>query len=137
MTPHYDEALWRVYRTALSVDFSGATSARGCLMIGTAVTEAVSDAELRGALADGFRRFDEAFEDRFRVAQQKGELASGAHPAILGKLASAVLYFLAIRSRAGEPRAALEATARAAVAFLCEAARLWGRQKRADRTRSH
>jgi TetR/AcrR family transcriptional regulator, copper-responsive repressor len=130
-----EEALRRVYQTALSVYFSGETSARGCFMIGTAVTEAVSDSELRRSLADGFRRFDEAFEDRFRFARQQGELASGADPAILAKLASAVLYFLAIRSRAGETRAALEAIAESAVAFLCEAAGPRGRRKRADRTR--
>ena len=41
----------------------------------------------------------------------------------IGELASEVLHFLAIRSRAGESRAALEATAEAALAFLCEAAR--------------
>ena len=118
-----DKALRGVYQTALSVYFSGETSARGCFMIGTAVTEAVSDPELRSALADGFRSFDKAFEDRIRFAQRQGEVASEADPAILAKLASAVLYFLAIRSRAGETRSALEATAEGAVAFICAAAK--------------
>jgi TetR/AcrR family transcriptional regulator, copper-responsive repressor len=130
-----DEALRRVYRTALSVYFSGEKGARGCFMIGTAVTEAVADPVLRRALADGFSSFDQAFENRIRFAQQQGELASGIDSAILARLASAVLYFLAIRSRAGETRAALEAAADEAVTFLCEAARPRARQKRADRTR--
>jgi AcrR family transcriptional regulator len=130
-----DEALRRVYRTALSIYFSGKKGARGCFMIGTAVTEAVTDPELRRALADGFRSFDRAFENRIRFAQHQGELASGVDPAILARLASAVLYFLAIRSRAGETRAVLEAAADEAVTFLCEAARPRVRRKRAGRTR--
>jgi TetR/AcrR family transcriptional regulator, copper-responsive repressor len=117
------EALRRVYQAALSVYLSGERSARGCFMIGTAVTEAVSDPELRRALGDGFRSFDKAFEDRIRHAQQHGEVASTADPAILAKFASAVLYFLAIRSRAGESRAVLEATAGGAIEFICAAAR--------------
>jgi glycine/D-amino acid oxidase-like deaminating enzyme len=123
------------YLAALSVYFSGGTSARGCFMIGTAVTEAVADPELRATLRDGFRSFDRAFEDRFQFARYQGELPSGADPAILAKLASAVLYFLAIRSRAGETRDALEAIAEGAVAFLCGAARPPDRRRRADRTR--
>jgi len=129
-----DEALRRVYRTALSVYFSGETSARGCFMIGTAVTAVVVDSELRAALADGFRSFDRAFEDRIRFAQQNGEIADGADPTILAQLASAVLYFLAIRSRAGETRAALEAAAEGAVAFICVTAKPKARRDREDRT---
>ena len=130
-----DEALRRAYLAALSVYFSGGMGARGCFMIGTAVTEAVADPELRGTLRSGFRSFDRAFEDRFQFARYQGELPSGADPAILAKLASAVLYFLAIRSRAGETRDALEAIAEGAVAFLCGAARPRDRRRRADRTR--
>jgi hypothetical protein len=41
----------------------------------------------------------------------------------LAMLGAAFLYFLAIRSRAGEPRAALEKAADAAVAAICGPAR--------------
>jgi hypothetical protein len=37
----------------------------------------------------------------------------------LAKIASAVMHTLAIRSRAGEPRAALEAAAEAGVNLIC------------------
>jgi len=49
-------------------------------MIGTAVTEAVADPDLRAALGEGLRAFDKAFEDRIRLAQQRGEIARAAVP---------------------------------------------------------
>ena len=116
------EGLRRLYAAALSLYFSGDAGPRGCFMIGTAVTEAVADPELRDALGDGLRAFDKAFEDRLRLAQQRRELASDTDPAALARLASAALYFLAIRSRAGEKRAVLEATAEDAVRQICGAA---------------
>jgi AcrR family transcriptional regulator len=116
------EGLNRVYGTALSLYFSGEKNARGCFMIGTALTEAVLDAGTRSALADGLRGFDRAFEARFRHARRTGELRKDIDPCTLAKLASSALYFLAIRSRTGEPRQALEATAKAMVEFICGAA---------------
>jgi AcrR family transcriptional regulator len=113
------DGLRRVYATALEIYFSGEEQARGCFMIGTAVTEAVLDPQVRGALLDGFRDFDKAFEARFRYAQEQGELPSMTDPAMLAKLASAFLYFLAIRSRTGEPRKSLEAFADIAVEHIC------------------
>jgi AcrR family transcriptional regulator len=116
------EALGRVYQAALALYFSGDAAPRGCFMIGTALTEAVRDDEVRAALAGGLEEIDRAFAARLRLARERGELAHEANPAELARLASAVLYFLAIRSRAGEPRAALEATARMAVALICGSA---------------
>jgi AcrR family transcriptional regulator len=112
------EGLRRVYAIALDLYYSGETP-RGCFMIGTAVTEAVTDPELRGALDEGLRGFDAAFERRFRVAAEQGELSGDADPAALARIASGILYFCAIRSRAGEPRQVLEATVEAGVRMLC------------------
>jgi AcrR family transcriptional regulator len=118
------EGLRAVYAGALALYYSGDPSsekgaARGCFMIGTTLTEAAADPELRTALRDALRGFDRALAARFRVAHERGELAPDADPAALAMLASGFLYFLAIRSRAGEPRAALAAAADAAVAALC------------------
>jgi AcrR family transcriptional regulator len=115
------EALRRVYASALSVYLAGANAARGCLLIGTAATESVSDPEVRALMANSVRSLDEAFEARIRFAQERGEVPKIADPAALAKLASAVLHTLAIRSRAGAPRAALEATAEAGVDLICGA----------------
>ena len=113
------EGLRRVYDSALSIYFGGGKGPLGCFMIGTAVTEAASDRAVRASLNEGLREIDSAFEARFRLAQDRGELARDADPAALAKLASGALYFLAIRSRAGEPRAVLDGVADAAIALIC------------------
>jgi AcrR family transcriptional regulator len=128
------EALRHVYRLALGLYFSGDGAPRGCFLIGTALTEAVGDDSVRAALNASLREIDKAFETRLARAHRSGELQHG-DPAMLARLASAVLYFLAIRSRAGEPRAALEAVADAGVALICGAAAA-RRVKRPPRTRA-
>jgi AcrR family transcriptional regulator len=115
------EALRRVYQKALSLYFSGDGAPRGCFLIGTAATEAVGDPAVRAALGGSLRMIDDAFEVRLRQARDEGELPSDADPAALARLASAVLHTLALRSRAGDSRAALEATADAAIALICGA----------------
>jgi TetR/AcrR family transcriptional regulator, copper-responsive repressor len=112
------EALMRVYDKALSMYFSGKTP-RGCFAIGTATTEAVENPNIRTALAKGLRRFDAYFEARIRVAQESGELRRDADPPTLALLASATLHTIAIRARAGMPRAELEDFARKAVGVIC------------------
>ena len=42
----------RAYDGQLAIYFSGDELPRGCFVIGTAVTEAVEDAEIRSSLAD-------------------------------------------------------------------------------------
>lgn len=114
-----DEALTRVYDGALSIYFSGDGRPRGCFMIGTAVTEAVEDRAVRNSVATAFRTFDQAFEERFRAARDKGELKADADPAGLAALATATMHTIAIRARAGASRAELEELARKAVRVLC------------------
>ena len=113
------QALQRLYDKALSIYFSGKEGARGCFAIGTATTEAVRDAKIRTALADGFRMIDEAFEARIRFAQEQGELPRKADPAALAMLASATLHTLAIRSRAGTPRRLLQGIVEATLDTIC------------------
>jgi len=115
------EGLMRVYEGALSIYFSGGARPRGCFAIGTATTEAVEDPMIRSALARGLRVLDECFEARFRAARDNGELPVGSDPATLAGLASAVLARLAIRARAGTPRAELAEFARKAVSTICVA----------------
>lgn len=114
-----EEALMRVYDDALSVYFSGDGRPRGCFVVGTAVTEAVEDAEIRQSLAAGFQKFDTDFEARFRTAQEKGELKNDADPATLAVLATATMHTIAIRARAGTGRAELREVARKAVNVIC------------------
>lgn len=114
-----DEALMRVYDGQLSIYFSDDGIPRGCFAVGTATAEAVEDAEIRNALSEGLRALDADLAARFRRARETGELKHDADPAALAALASAVLHTIAIRARAGVPRAELQEIARKAVSVIC------------------
>jgi AcrR family transcriptional regulator len=113
------DALRSLYRKALASYLAGESGPRGCFAIGTATTEAVGDPKIRAALADGFRMIDEALEARIRHAKTNHELPRDADPRVLAMLAASTLHSLAIRSRAGASRHALEAIADAAVDTIC------------------
>jgi AcrR family transcriptional regulator len=113
------EALLRVYDKALAIYFSGDDRPRGCFAIGTAITEAVENPEIRSALAKGLQALDKGIEARIRAAATRGELKSGADPATLAMLASATMHSIAIRARSGTPRAELKKFARNAVDVIC------------------
>lgn len=113
------DALMRAYEGALSIYLSGAEEPRGCFVLGTAVTSALEDMDVRRSLSDGIRKIDADFEARFRVAQEHGELGNEADPAALAILATATMHTLAVRARAGAPRAELTDLARKAVKAIC------------------
>jgi AcrR family transcriptional regulator len=127
-------ALRKVYDTAILIYLSGYNGSRGCFMIGTAVTQAVTDPDIRAALADVLREIDDVFRARIARAQRNGELSADADPAKLAKLASASLYSLTIHARAGVGRPALEAIAEAAVEMISGSAKGGGGRKGAART---
>ncbi|HEY0526040.1 MAG TPA: TetR/AcrR family transcriptional regulator [Stellaceae bacterium] len=113
------DGIRRVYRGALSLYFSGDHGARGCFLIGTATTEAARSPEVRAALGAALRAYDEAFATRLRIARERGEIRSDADPDALARIASAVMHSLAVRSRAGDSRAELEATVETALDLIC------------------
>jgi AcrR family transcriptional regulator len=114
-----DEALMLAYEAALSMYFPGEGNPRGCFVMGTAVTEAVVDPDIRESLAVGLHTIDADFEARFRIARERGELGNDADPAALAFLASATMQSIAIRARAGIPRAELRELAGKAVTIIC------------------
>jgi len=113
------ESLMLAFEAALSIYFSGKGNARGCFVIGTAVTEAGEDPAIRNSVAAGLRAIDGDFEARFRTAIGRGELKHDADPAALAVLASATMHTIAIRARAGVRRAELRENARKAVSVIC------------------
>ncbi|MEA1652223.1 TetR/AcrR family transcriptional regulator [Nitrospirillum sp. BR 11164] len=122
------DSLMRAYEGALAIYFSDTPStdgspgdgpARGCFVVGTAVTEAVEDAEIRESLMTGFLAFDADFAARFRAAQKTGELRGDADPSALAVIATGVMHTIAIRARSGATRGDLEELARKAVRALC------------------
>jgi AcrR family transcriptional regulator len=114
-----DEALMLAYEAALSIYFSGDGRPLGCFVLGTAVTEAVGDPEVRNSLATGLRSMDADFEARFSLARERGELTDDADPTALAVLASATMHSIAIRARAGTPRAELRELAQKAITTIC------------------
>ena len=114
-----EEALLRSYDSALSVYFSGEDGAVGCFVLGTALTEALHDAEVRAIIDTGFRKLDAGFEARFRLAREMGELDPAADADGLAVLACATMQTLAIRARAGIPQDELRGVARKAVRAIC------------------
>jgi AcrR family transcriptional regulator len=113
------EALRRVYRSALEFYLPRDAAARGCFLIGTAVTESVLNREVRTDLAEGLDEIEDAFEARLRFARQRGEIPRGSDPAALASMASAALYSLAIRSRSGSSRATLLRIVDSALDLIC------------------
>lgn len=114
-----DEALMSVYDAALSIYFSGRGRARGCFVVGTAVTEAVDDPEIRSIVSGGFRKLDADFEARLRLAHEAGELGEDADPEALAMLATATMHTIAIRARAGTSRKDLRKLASKVVSVIC------------------
>jgi AcrR family transcriptional regulator len=113
------EGLERFYDTALAGYLPSGDPARGCYLIGTAVTEALGDEEIRTRLANALRAFERLLEDRIRKARDDGEIAAASDPQALALIAYAVLYTMAIRSRAGESRAVLRNLATTAIDLIC------------------
>jgi AcrR family transcriptional regulator len=113
------DGLRAVYAAALATYLAGGHGARGCLLIGTAATEAVLNEEVRHLLGASLVAFDQVIEERMRVARDRGELSKSADVAALARLASAVMHSLAVRARAGASRAALKALADAGVKMIC------------------
>jgi AcrR family transcriptional regulator len=114
-----EAALTRAYDASLALYFSGQDGARGCFVVGTAITESVEDPEIREIVRAGFETLDANFEARFRLAQTAGEIAADADCVALATLTTATMHTLAIRSRAGTPCDDLREIARKAVKVIC------------------
>ncbi len=111
-------ALRHTYARAIAFYLSGDKAARGCFLIGTALAEAVGDAEVRELVLSDLRDADRLFAARFAAARDEGELPADA-PAGLAALAAGVLHSLAVRARAGASAAEMDVIAEAAVELIC------------------
>lgn len=112
------DALMRTYDAALSIYFSGDGPARGCFVVGPAITEAM-DPEIQRTVMDGLRMIDANFEARLRLARDAGELEKDADVGALALLASATMHTIAMRARAGASRKDLRKLALKATGMIC------------------
>jgi len=113
------KALVRVFDSAAAIYVRGETAQRGCFLIGTAVTESVSDPEIRRELAGALEEIDAVFAARLRRAQADGELSPGADPAALAQIATATLNGMAVRARAGGQEDSLAGFGRTLIGMIC------------------
>jgi TetR/AcrR family transcriptional regulator, copper-responsive repressor len=114
------EKLLGVYDTVLSIFYADNGQALGGFVVGTALTEAHGDAQIRAIVVDGLLTLDADFEARFKLARAAGELKQDADPKTLAQLASATMHTMAIRARAGSPRSQLRKLAQRAVSVICQ-----------------
>ncbi|WP_225951261.1 TetR/AcrR family transcriptional regulator [Mycobacterium sp. OAS707] len=112
------EGLGAVYRYARDFYLAGDESPRGCFLLGTAVTEASQDAEVRAIVEATLASFTATFAERFERAEREGEL-SPHPPDALAHIATATLNTLSVRARTGAPTAVLDALIGATVDVIC------------------
>lgn len=98
------DMLERLFAFTIDVYLSGERGPSGCIALNTATAEAVTDPEIRAALARILALEDREIE---ALLAQAGSDAPAAH----ARLAASVLHSLSIRARAGESKDAMTAIA--------------------------
>jgi TetR/AcrR family transcriptional regulator, copper-responsive repressor len=112
------DGLGSVYRYARDFYLAGDDAPRGCFLLGTAVTEAHQDADVRAIVDATLASFTATFAERFERAERDGELSPYA-PDALAHIATAALNTLAVRARTGASAAVLDGLIDATVDVLC------------------
>lgn len=100
-----EKLLKALFLGAIEGYLTGENGPSGCIAINTAATEAVTDPDIRAALAGILALEDAKIETALR---QAGSPAAEAH----ARLAASLLHSLSVRARAGEPRGILVAIAK-------------------------
>ena len=112
-------SLRNFFSMLLNQYLSGEDSPRGCLLLTIAVAETLRTPSVRAVVAGAARSLDAAFEARFAIARDKGEIARTANAADLALLASGLVHTLSIRARAGDKKSDLERVIDVFLAALC------------------
>lgn len=117
--PDLKKALQRFYKGALQEYFSD-NPARGCFAFTTAPVESLTHPEFQRDIKALVDEIDALLMHKFSSAKAGGSYPNLVDPKLSAQVAQAVLHSLAIRSRAGDSKAALTSMAMHAVAMLCE-----------------
>ncbi|CAN5347505.1 TetR/AcrR family transcriptional regulator [soil metagenome] len=113
------DRLRRIFDVALDIYLLGGNAPRGCFTVMTVASDAIADPEIRAIIQDALAALDSTFVWCFRTAIDRGEMPPSTDLVARSRLASATLYSLAIRARAGVPREELEAVIAGAIGLLC------------------
>jgi len=116
--PTLREAIEGFFFTAIRDYLSGEAGPRGCLVVCTAVTEAIGDATIRSALAEMLAEIDSLVEVRIARAKAEGDRCAPGDAKALARVTTSVLHSLAVRARAGARRSELLTIARATVEVI-------------------
>jgi AcrR family transcriptional regulator len=114
--------LQRFFGAALEIYLTG-EEPRGCFTVMTVASDAIADPDIRELVYRGFADVDDAFGWCFRTAIERGEMPDTVDVVALSRMASATLFSLSIRARAGVPRTELDVIVEGAIALLCGSAR--------------
>ncbi len=115
-----EQTLTGIFDALLSIYEStgdDAPSARGCLLICTAASEAGERPAVRGALNALLEGIDRHFAALLEAARQRGELPDDVDVEGRAAVLAATAHSLALRARAGSTHAALKRIARTAIAL--------------------
>lgn len=116
-TPRVEDALRRFYLGALDVYFAEGKKAVGCFIVCSAVPESTTNEAVRERATAVLQGIDAVLERRLKRAVEERQLPRDTDTAALARLAAAILHSLAVRTRAGTRRKALET-------FIADAVRL-------------
>ena len=90
----------------------------GCMLVGTATTEAPSRPAVAAAASRLARAFEDAFERAFTRAVKSGELSRSPTPRARAQLAQALLHTLSVRARVGDRPKELASVVRAILPLI-------------------
>ena len=108
------ELLDRVFSSTIDVYLTGEAGPSGCIAVNTAAAEAVTDPDIRAALARILELEDRELEDLLATA-------GSAAPAMHARFVSSLLHSLSVRARAGESREAMDRIAEDCIAMIAVA----------------
>jgi TetR/AcrR family transcriptional regulator, copper-responsive repressor len=97
---------------------AGEHGARGCFLIGTALTEFINRDKVAVLVREAFLRVETLLEQRLKSARTKGELPKSADPKAFAHLISATMHELSMLARSGESKARLLERANLAIKLI-------------------
>jgi AcrR family transcriptional regulator len=92
--------------------------ARGCFLVGTALTESLMREDVGEVVRDAFGRCENALEQRFKHAKKEGDLPKTADARAFAMLVSSTMHELALQARTGARRDSLEQRADLAIKLM-------------------